>query len=522
MDGMPGTTRLGISGSVLQEEPTVSRSPEYPHFVIPDKPPPSYEESQQQQAAANSEASEVSQPDKLAIYRHPLFPLLAMLFDKCEQATNTNEGPSSQAFQNDIRSFLLHLGQDGKSLISGNEETDNLMVKAILVLKVHLLEIEKVNELCKDFCQRYIACLKGKLQTDNMLRGIYTSGLEDFTGNGTFAIQNDPTIEENQDMPNLAFLSQSLPTVGSSSLGNNDVKTLTEQVSPLVYSPQIQQAVTLNSNAQENTAGIASSTSNFGSPQVIDTQYISPVSGTPNQSPMAATPIVLPTRKSSRRGVLPKAATNIMKAWLFQHIAHPYPSEEEKRVISNQTNLTLLQVNNWFINARRRILQPMLDSSNTELIIKSRRPKAIQSRSAQRFWPESLVQTIQGTSSTIQFPAQTIHVISTDIKDGLHPIPIVSNTHAPSSTGVHILSVESRPSKKLTPILATLTSSLVPQPILPKIVNDSITSIKESILSPTDTNIHLAVEPDCTVTNSDFPSVSELHVTASQVSTHFT
>ena len=45
------------------------------------------------------------------------------------------------------------------------------------------------------------------------------------------------------------------------------------------------------------------------------------------------------------------------------HFQHPYPTEEEKRVLASQTQLTLLQVNNWFINARRRILQPMLDAS---------------------------------------------------------------------------------------------------------------------------------------------------------------
>ena len=44
------------------------------------------------------------------------------------------------------------------------------MVKAIQVLRIHLLELEKVQELCKDFCQRYIACLKGKLQSENLLR----------------------------------------------------------------------------------------------------------------------------------------------------------------------------------------------------------------------------------------------------------------------------------------------------------------------------------------------------------------
>lgn len=47
---------------------------------------------------------------------------------------------------------------------------------------------------------------------------------------------------------------------------------------------------------------------------------------------------------------------------------HPYPTEDEKRQIASETNLTLLQVNNWFINARRRILQPMLDGAGAEAL----------------------------------------------------------------------------------------------------------------------------------------------------------
>jgi len=63
-----------------------------------------------------------------------------------------------------------------------------------------------------------------------------------------------------------------------------------------------------------------------------------------------------------RRGNLPKAATGVLKKWLFDHLFHPYPTEEEKSVLGQQTGLTMNQISNWFINARRRILQPMLES----------------------------------------------------------------------------------------------------------------------------------------------------------------
>lgn len=51
------------------------------------------------------------------------------------------------------------------------------MIKAIQVLRIHLLELEKVQELCKDFCNRYITCLKGKMQSENLLRSDYPQGM---------------------------------------------------------------------------------------------------------------------------------------------------------------------------------------------------------------------------------------------------------------------------------------------------------------------------------------------------------
>jgi hypothetical protein len=61
------------------------------------------------------------------------------------------------------------------------------------------------------------------------------------------------------------------------------------------------------------------------------------------------------SKKSSRRNYSPRV-TAILRNWIMEHRDHPYPSESEKMGLSQLTRLNVLQINNWFINARRRLL----------------------------------------------------------------------------------------------------------------------------------------------------------------------
>ncbi|XP_052590725.1 homeobox protein Meis1 isoform X4 [Peromyscus californicus insignis] len=275
--GMDG---VGIP-STMYGDPHAARSMQPVHHLNHGPPLHShqYPHTAHTNAMAPSMGSSVNDAlkrDKDAIYGHPLFPLLALIFEKCELATCTPREPgvaggdvcSSESFNEDIAVFAKQIRAE-KPLFSSNPELDNLMIQAIQVLRFHLLELEKVHELCDNFCHRYISCLKGKMPIDLVI--------DDREG-GSKSDSEDVTRSAN----------------------------LTDQ--------------------------------------------------------------------------------------------HPYPSEEQKKQLAQDTGLTILQVNNWFINARRRIVQPMIDQSNRAgksplvTVFKSGKRKPSSSHS-----PGGLLPVSQGT-----------------------------------------------------------------------------------------------------------------------------
>ncbi|KTG46937.1 hypothetical protein cypCar_00009424 [Cyprinus carpio] len=171
MYGDPHVAARSMQAVHLNHGPQL-HSHQYPHTAHTNAMPPSM----------GSSVNDALKRDKDSIYGHPLFPLLALIFEKCELATCTPREPgvaggdvcSSESFNEDIAVFAKQIRAE-KPLFSSNPELDNLMIQAIQVFTVSIfLELEKrikvsqlaVHELCDNFCHRYISCLKGKMPID--------------------------------------------------------------------------------------------------------------------------------------------------------------------------------------------------------------------------------------------------------------------------------------------------------------------------------------------------------------------
>lgn len=65
--------------------------------------------------------------------------------------------------------------------------------------------------------------------------------------------------------------------------------------------------------------------------------------------------------KKRKKGKLPKDARTTLLEWWKAHYRWPYPTEEEKLMLSEVTGLDQKQINNWFINQRKRHWKPSED-----------------------------------------------------------------------------------------------------------------------------------------------------------------
>lgn len=85
--------------------------------------------------------------------------------------------------------------------------------------------------------------------------------------------------------------------------------------------------------------------------------------------------------RKRRAGKLPGDTTSVLKAWWQSHSKWPYPTEEDKARLVQETGLQLKQINNWFINQRKRNWHSNPSSST---VLKSKRKSNAGEKSGDR------------------------------------------------------------------------------------------------------------------------------------------
>ncbi|KAA8522328.1 hypothetical protein F0562_013311 [Nyssa sinensis] len=76
--------------------------------------------------------------------------------------------------------------------------------------------------------------------------------------------------------------------------------------------------------------------------------------------------------RKRRAGKLPGDTTSVLKTWWQQHSKWPYPTEDDKAKLVEETGLQLKQINNWFINQRKRNWH---SNSQSATVLKSKRKR---------------------------------------------------------------------------------------------------------------------------------------------------
>jgi Homeobox KN domain len=133
--------------------------------------------------------------------------------------------------------------------------------------------------------------------------------------------------------------------------------------------------------------------------------------------------------KARKSNSLPLETVEYLKAWMMspEHIAHPYPTEQEKAQIMSETGIELKQLTNWFVNNRKRYWKPRVEA----------RLQDTPSQGAVSV-PVPTVVTPSKQPETVSVISNFSHMASPLVSSFLETKPVSKITPSPSSSSLSL------------------------------------------------------------------------------------
>ncbi|VDK82296.1 unnamed protein product [Litomosoides sigmodontis] len=234
----------------------------------------------------------------------------------------------------DVFQQLAEMTSNGDGTL-GNSELDVFLINSIIMLRLHLLELEKVAELCDDFKAKYLQTVRRKITQESMI-GCNGDSDDDLCDSSPELSEHPKSQIEQQTIA-------MMPT--SKGMLSIPLWNAIASHSSLMHTSLSHSKI---SECCTSSSGIQIAEKNDAQESVEEDSL-----------------------DSKRKAQLPTKAVELLKTWLFLHSSHPYPSEKEKAMLSRETGLQMVQINNWFINARRRILVQSKGGTDVDYIQES-------------------------------------------------------------------------------------------------------------------------------------------------------
>jgi hypothetical protein len=288
---------------------------------------------------------------------HPLMPgLIAphiQFFDKSETVNPRLIDHTFEKYLNELQEQL-----NEKDVLNirdqSQEQLNELMVKTCSVTALQLNEIQMMNKLFDDYVKSMYNQLVGPTPDSRDLKKLATAGVTSTAkttpknaGKKSANNNKQPQLQQSHMQQEAGTAIPTSNTNASTNSNNNNNTPSTPQQTP---------------TPTDGTTPLGGSASSSSSPMLFPMDGMTPTWDRDTLERMYSDKVNFVVKKKKN---FTKDIIGILDGYFFSHLHDPYPSDQDKQILLQQTGLSLRQLNTWFGNKRMRYKRKMLKQQQT-------------------------------------------------------------------------------------------------------------------------------------------------------------